>query len=303
MDEIRTVGVLGAGALGCMYAAMFAAAGEHDVRFVARGERAARLVRDGVVVNGTPYRIPVAEVGAFVADLVIVAVKHHQLREALRDLGPVVGANTLFLSVMNGLESEGIIAEELNSDGVLPCVALGMDAVRQGNAVSYTTPGVLYVGENDNATISERVRRIQAALTAAAVPYKTPTDMRRVMWWKLMINVGMNQSSAVLGQPYGLFHHNADAQAIMNDLMAEVVAVAASAGVDLTEQDIADWYDVLATLSPEGKTSMLQDIEAGRKTEVEVFAGSVVALGERYAVPTPINRTFLRLIRALEEAT
>jgi 2-dehydropantoate 2-reductase len=127
--------------------------------------------------------------------------------------------------------------------------------------------------------------------------------MRRVMWWKLMINVGMNQSSAVLGQPYGLFHHNADAQAIMNDLMAEVVAVAAAAGVNLTEQDIADWYDVLATLSPEGKTSMLQDIEAGRKTEVEVFAGSVVALGERYAVPTPINRTFLRLIRALEGAT
>ncbi len=304
MNDIRNVAILGAGALGCMYGSMFAAADRHIVRFVARGDRAARLARDGVVVNGKPYRIPVAEPvtegSGFIADLVVVAVKHHHLREALQDLLPVVGDETLLVSVMNGLESEGIIAEELGTRGVLQCVALGMDAVREGNAVTYTTPGVLYVGEHENSRVTDRVRRAQEALTAASIPYQTPVDMRRIMWWKLMINVGMNQSSAVLGRPYGLFQRDSEAQAIMNDLMAEVVAVAAVAGVNLTEQDIADWYNVLATLSPDGKTSMLQDIEAGRKTEVEVFAGSVVALGEQHGVATPINRTFLRLIRVLE---
>jgi 2-dehydropantoate 2-reductase len=304
MDGIRNIAILGAGALGCMYGAMFAAAGLHNVRFVARGERAARLARDGVVVNGRPYSIPVAEPvtekDGFVADLVIVAVKHHHLKEALQELVPVVGGETLFVSVMNGLESEGIIAEELGTQGVLQCVALGMDAVREGNAVTYSTPGVLYVGEQENAELTDRVRRVQRALTTAAIPHHTPVDMRRIMWWKLMINVGMNQSSAVLGRPYGLFQRDTEAQGIMNDLMAEVVAVAAAAGVNLTEHDIADWYNVLATLSPDGKTSMLQDIEAGRKTEVEVFAGSVVELGEQHGVPTPINRTFLHLIRVLE---
>jgi 2-dehydropantoate 2-reductase len=87
----------------------------------------------------------------------------------------------------------------------------------------------------------------------------------------------------------------------MEALMGEVITLAELAGVDLFDQDIQDWYAVLNTLSPQGKTSMLQDIEAGRKTEVEIFGGKVVALGKEFATPTPVNQTVLDIIQVLEQ--
>ncbi|MCA1960773.1 MAG: hypothetical protein LDL33_08250 [Desulfomonile sp.] len=87
----------------------------------------------------------------------------------------------------------------------------------------------------------------------------------------------------------------------MEALMREVVVPAQQIGVNLAEEDLDGWYAVLKTLSPEGKTSMLQDIEAGRKTEVEVFAGKVVELGERHGIATPVNRTVLNIIQVLEQ--
>ena len=116
-----------------------------------------------------------------------------------------------------------------------------------------------------------------------------------------MVNVGVNQASAVMQAPYGVFQTSTDAQALMVTLMREVIVLSEYAGVGLTETAVEDWFKVLHTLSPEGKTSMLQDIEAGRKTEVDIFAGKAVELGEAYGVPTPINQTLLQIIRVLEQ--
>jgi 2-dehydropantoate 2-reductase len=87
----------------------------------------------------------------------------------------------------------------------------------------------------------------------------------------------------------------------MEALMQEVVDLAIASHVNLTQQDIRDWYPVLNTLSPQGKTSMLQDIEARRKTEVEVFGGNVVKLGASLHISTPVNQTVVRIIQVLEE--
>jgi len=306
VQEITRVGILGAGALGALYASLITKAGGAEVYFVARGERRRRLAEQGLVVNGEPLRVPVHDADGpapeAAADLIIVALKHHHLLEALEDLEPVLGPETTIISVMNGLESEEILGDAYGPGRVLPCVALGMDAVREGNSVTFTRPGTLYIGEEEGSR-SPRLDRVARAFDAFAVPYTVPPDMRRILWWKFMINVGMNQSSAVLGKPYGVFQESPAAQEIMESLMREVVTLADAARVNLGEQDIAEWYEVLNQLSPEGKTSMLQDVEAGRKTEVEVFAGTCVDMGERYGIPTPVNRTFLRLIQVLEAET
>jgi 2-dehydropantoate 2-reductase len=126
--------------------------------------------------------------------------------------------------------------------------------------------------------------------------------MVRVLWWKWMINVGVNQASVALGAPYGVFQESEDARALMDSAMREAIALARAAGVDLGEQDIADWHAILATLSPEGKTSMLQDVDAGRKTEVEIFGGKAVELGQQHGIPTPVNQALLHIIRVLERS-
>lgn len=81
----------------------------------------------------------------------------------------------------------------------------------------------------------------------------------------------------------------------------EVIAIAQKADINLTENDINNYLKVIATLSPEGKTSMFQDVEAGRKTEVEIFSGTVIELGRKYGVPTPVNDVLFRIIRAIEQ--
>ena len=145
------------------------------------------------------------------------------------------------------------------------------------------------------------MQRVQAILERAQIPYQTPDDMIRMLWWKFMINVGINQASAVLRASYSVFQTSKHAQAIMESAMREVIAVAEAEQVNLVEQDITNWYEFLHTLHLHGKTSMLQDIEAGRMTEVDIFAGKMVQLGARHGIPTPVNETLLHAIKVLEQ--
>jgi len=303
MPPIKTIAILGAGAMGGAYGAMLDTVPEFEACFVARGARAARLTQAGLVVNGRPLRLPVVspESAPASVDLVMVALKHYHLEAALPDLDPFVGKETTIVSVMNGLESEEIIGARYGAEKVLLAVAVGLDALREGNRISYRSPGRLLFGERCNAEINPRVRRVQEAFSRAGVPFETPEDMQHALWWKFMVNVGMNQASAVMRAPYGLFQASEDARALMETLMREVIALANVANIDLAEKDIADWLAVLPTLAPDGKTSMLQDIEGGRRTEVAMFAGQVVAMGRELGVATPVNAALLHIIRVLEE--
>lgn len=303
MQPIHNVVIFGAGAMGGYFTAQFMDVPEFSTAVLARGERYERLKRDGLIVNGRHYAVPVIhpDEDAEPADLIIVALKNHHLPEAVPDLSCVVSEHTTIISVMNGLDSEEIIGAIYGMDKLLYAVSVGIDAQRDGNCISYTKPGKHYVGHARNASIDERVRRVQMAFERAGIVYETPADMLRILWWKFMVNVGMNQASAVMRAPYGVFQTSPEAQALMEALMREVIVLATCVGVNLKEADIADWYTFLNTLSPQGKTSMLQDIEAGRKTEVEAFGGKVVALGEQYGIPTPINQTMVRIIHILEQ--
>jgi 2-dehydropantoate 2-reductase len=303
VKDIENVAVLGAGAMGASYASRFFDAPRFSTVMVARDSRYDRLKSDGLVVNGKQYSIPVVhpDEAATPADLIIVALKSGNLQEAVHDLDNLVGDQTTLISVMNGLDSEEYLGSVYGMDKVLYAIAVAIDAVREGNSVTYTNPGKIFFGESDNPHPSERVRRVQAAFEQAGIAFETPTDMIRMLWWKFMVNVGVNQASAVMRAPYGVFQSSPDAQALMEALMREVIVLAKRVGVNLKEQDVDDWYAFLKTLSPKGKTSMLQDIEAGRKTEIEVFAGKVVELGKRHGIPTPVNQTLLSIVHVLEQ--
>jgi 2-dehydropantoate 2-reductase len=302
MQEIEMVAILGAGAMGAYFASRFYEAGGFSTSLVARGPRYDRLRSDGLVVNGRRYLLPIThpDEATAPADLIIVALKHHHLPEAIPDLQKLVGRQTTILSVMNGLDSEEFIGSVYGMDKVLYAVSVGIDAVRQGNQITYTSPGRHYFGEAVNPHVDERVRRVQVAFDRAGIAYETPSDMMRMLWWKFMVNVGVNQASAVMRAPYGVFQSSPEAQAVVEALMREVLALAEATGVNLVEEDIDDLYGFLNAVSPQGKTSMLQDIEAGRKTEVEMFGGKVVELGKAHGIPTPVNETVLRIIQVLE---
>ncbi len=302
MKPITNIAIVGAGAMGAAYAAMFMDAVGFKVCFVARGKRYERLKEKTFSINQGLYRIPAVHVDKVEApaDLVIVALKHHHLAGAVDDIAALVGPHTAVLSVMNGLESETVIGAACGTDKLVYAIAVGIDAVHENGRFTFANPGKIVFGRLAADGSGPDLARIQEALDRAGIPNEIPEDIMRAMWWKFMVNVGINQTSAVLRAPYRVFQSNADALGLMRALMQEVVAIAPEAGVDLRPGDIEEWEQVMMTLSPAGKTSMLQDVEAGRKTEVEIFAGRVVALGETYNVPTPVNATVQRIIKVTE---
>jgi 2-dehydropantoate 2-reductase len=302
MTEIHQVAILGAGAMGAYFASRFAADSGFTTTLLADGERKDRLNAGGLIVNGQPLHLPARSASecSVPADLILVAVKHHHLADSLSGLDPLVGENTVFLSVMNGLDSEEMIAAKFGSGKVLYAISLGIDAVREGNVITYTKPGVHYFGEARNEIYSGKVLAVQEAFDRAGVAYQIPDDMLRMLWWKFMFNVGINQASSVLGAPYGVFHTDQNARGLMESLMREVLILAQASEVNLTEQDLLDWYPVLHRLSPLGKTSMLQDFEAGRKSELEIFSGRVIQMGQKLGIPTPVNRAVNQILQVYE---
>ena len=304
MLAIHKVSIVGAGALGAAYGALLYDMDPECVSFVAAGERFERLRREGVTVNGRRYAIPVLapEDASPPADLVIVAVKNHHLDAAIGEMKNRVGRDTIILSLMNGIDSEERIGAVYGMDKVLYALTMGIDALRESNRVIYTTQGRIFFGEAKNPAVTERVARVQALFDWAGIAWETPPDMIRTLWWKFMANVGINQASAVLRAPYSAFQVPSEARDLMLSSMREVIAVAEKAGVSLTQEDIEAFDPILARLSPEGKTSMLQDVEARRKTEVEMFAGTMIALGEKYGVDVPVNRGLFEAIRNIEKA-
>jgi 2-dehydropantoate 2-reductase len=302
MSSIETISMIGAGALGSAYASIFYDMDKNCVSFVAAGGRLERLRQEGVIVNGKKYFIPVllSEDLSPPADLMIVAVKHHHLDEAIREMKNRVGKETIIISVMNGIESEERIGAVYGMEKVLYAVSVGIDAVREGNQVTYTKQGKIFFGEAKNPTLTEKVKRVQALFDRAGIIYETHPDMIRMLWWKFMVNVGINQASAVLRAPYSVFQTSQEAQDLMESAMQEVIMIAKKADVNLSEEDTKGFYQFLSVLSPQGKTSMLQDVEAGRKTEVEMFAGKIIELGKHYGVPTPANQMFFDSIKKIE---
>jgi 2-dehydropantoate 2-reductase len=300
--EIETVAIIGAGAVGGSYASILHDWNPRCVSIVAGGSRCEGLSREGLIVNGRPYLIPVLrpEDPSPPSDFIIVAVKHHHLDTAIEEMKNRVGAETTILSVMNGIESEERIGAVYGMEKLLYAVAVGIDAQREGNRINYTNQGRIFFGEDKNPSLTDRVKRVQALFDRAGIAYVTPPDMIRTLWWKFMINVGINQASAVLRAPYSVFQKSREAQDLMGEAMREVIALAGKRGVSLSGDDVDDWYRVLAGLNPEGKTSMLQDVEAGRKTEVEMFAGRMIELGKRHGIPTPVNQKLFDEIRKIE---
>lgn len=299
--EIKTVAIVGMGALGMLYGEQLQKvlpAGA--VRFVMDEERFKRHKNDKYEVNGVEQSFTLQSVAqAEPVDLVIVATKFSGLNEALEEMQGLVGPQTIIFSVLNGISSEEYIKERYGDDNLLYCVALGMDAVREGTSLTYQHKGILKLG-----MLAKKQRPALAAVMAllekAGIQYVIEEDILHALWAKLLLNVGINQTCMVYETNYGGAFTNEEARQDMFAAMHEVITVAQREGIKLTEADFEGCVKVLRGLSPEGLPSMRQDAMAKRKSEVELFAGTIIRLGAKYNLPTPVNQRYYDIIKAME---
>ena len=301
--EIKTVSIVGLGALGVLF-------GNHlskhmpkeNLRVIADSERISKYRRDGIFCNGEPcdfnYLAPDAPVSP--ADLLIIAVKYSDLPAAIEASKSQVGDDTIILSLLNGISSEDMIGQGFGADKVLLSVAQGMDAVKVSNSLTYANMGKICFGAASPDENSEKIEAVRHFFEKAALPHEVVPDMRKRLWSKFMLNVGVNQTSAVFGCDYGGLQNDGLARDTMLTAMEEARALSEKENVNLTRADINYWLCILGGLNPQGKPSMLQDIEAKRHSEVELFSGTVLALGRKHSLTLPVNQMLYDNIKAME---
>ncbi len=301
--EIKTVSIIGLGALGILFGNQLAKRlPKENVRIIADENRIERYKKDGVYCNGErcDFQYVTPEERCEPADLIIFAVKINGLQEAIRSVRNHVGENTVFISVLNGITSEAIIGDAYGMDKVLYCVAQGMDAVKVGNKLTYDNMGMLVIGDKGPGIVSEKTKAVAAFFEKYGVPYEVDQNMPKRQWGKFMLNVGVNQTVAVYKSNYGEVQKEGPAREKMIAAMKEVIELSEKEGVNLTEEDLNYWLKVLSTLGPNGKPSMAQDVDARRYSEVDLFSGTVLEFGKKHDVQTPVNQELFDRIKAIE---
>lgn len=301
---IRTVSIIGLGALGIMFAKHFSGKlPENDVRVIANQSRIKKYEKNGIYCNGECYDfnyvLPESEQKP--ADLLIFCVKFNQLQQAIEDTRHQVGEQTIILSALNGISSEEIIGKAFGMKKILYCVAQGMDAVKIENKLTYKNLGMICFGEKENTVWSEKVTAVAEFFNNIDFPYEVPQDMNHRLWGKFMLNTGVNQTVAVFSTNYGGIQVEGEPRNVMIAAMREVISLSRKVGINLGESDLTYWLNVLAKLNPLGMPSMRQDMAANIKTEVELFSGTAIVLGRQYHVPTPINDWLYQKVQAMEQ--
>ncbi|SCZ79632.1 ketopantoate reductase family protein [Acidaminobacter hydrogenoformans] len=306
VKPIQNLLICGTGAVGGAYAKKIA---DHDptcLRILARGNRKHRYKQDGLIINDQRYDFNLADPEApepQAADLILVAVKDYGLTEAIQDMTPFVGPQTLILSLMNGITSEARLAEAFGHEKVLYGLVMSIDGARDQNRIRFTQYGTISFGYAINTEIKEEVQSVAAFFDKVGISYNIPENMQRELWYKFMVNVGINQASAVVRGGFGAFQTIPEAHALMRSAMWELIRITEKNGIHLSEKDLENWDKVLMAMPPGSRPSMLNDLENGRKTEVEMLSGAIMALGAQYNVPTPVNEALYRIIKSAEALT
>ena len=297
------IGRSGAGAIGLTVAA--ALTRTHDVIVLARRPAVAELLaRDGITIAGDTAvkHVPVratADPRAF-ADraAVIVAVKAHGTTEALAPLRGVLPTHALVASVQNGLGNVEAARTVLPGVRVVAgsttqgAINLGDGRLRPSNAGTTT-----FERSDDAAPTSDD---LAAAFVAAGLDARVTDDAAAMLWRKLIVNAAVNPLGALTGRANGAVVEDADAELIARGLASEAAAVARAEGVDVGDP----WHAVeaAARTSAPNRNSMLQDLDAGRPTEIEAISGAIVHRAHAHGIAVPLTETVLHLMRARERA-
>ena len=296
--QIKTVALLGAGAVGAYFIWGLSEKMGEDFCVVAKGARKERLEKEGLIINGKQYKLNVREPQEVKnVDLLLVSSKQDGLEEALDDIKCMVGENTIVLSLLNGVKSEEIIGNVIGMEHILYSV-MRIASVRKGNEITFIpeiTAGV-FIGEKESEQPTERVLAVEELFENAGIHHHFMEDIVLDMWQKYASNVAQNLPQAILGVGFGAYTDSEHVHFIASQLWKEVAHVANAKGISLSEE-----FMLFAGVKPAARFSTLQDLDAKRHTEIEMLAGEMLRMGKEHGIATPYCEYTYHLIKSLEE--
>ena len=296
MAGMLKVAVMGAGAVGCYYGGMLARAG-HDVTLVARPQHVEAVLRDGLRMQTQSFdehvRVGASTEAAAVqgADLVLFCVKSMDTESAGAQMAPHLRRDTLVLCLQNGVDNADRLRTVLPGHDVAAAVVYVATEMAGAGHLRHHGRGEL--------VLEPAAERVVPALAAAGIPAEVSANVRGALWAKLVLNCAYNAVSAIAQRPYGENVRSEGIQAVMGDVVAECLAVAAAEGVQLPG-DIHVAVRRIAETMPSQYSSTAQDLARGKPSEIDYLNGLVVRRGQALGTATPVNRTLWALVKLIE---
>ncbi|MBQ4329138.1 MAG: ketopantoate reductase family protein [Lentisphaeria bacterium] len=291
---MKNIILLGAGAVGVLLAEKLCRLPGINFAAAADACRVERYRRDGIFFNGE--KLPLTFISPAddfpEADLIIAATKTTSLPRALEVITPFSGRHTVFLPFLNGITAAEVIKNSFPENEVAEGFFVGHASVRDGNRITHDGCGTFCIGGN-----IPHLRNIETLLKNAGINVDIPEDMAHAVWKKFVLNIGINQTQAVFNADYGTVQKSESMLDFCKELMIEALAVAEAENIRGTETMLKYAMDIILSMPGNVKTSMLQDIQNNRVTEVDAFAGTICAKAAEYGIPVPRNKEVLSVIK------
>lgn len=251
-----------------------------------------------LVFNGREMDVEtITPSSAFEADIIINTVKNFSLTGTFPLMDGFVGDDTIILPLQNGLESEDVIASRYGSEKVVRAFISGLSTQREGSSVTSFTPGLITFGEDDGS-VGTKMTKLSEFFLSTAQPFRISDDIRHDQWVKFMTNTCFNTLTALMEYDYGTFMASASLLRTVRIVAREVQAVAAAESVTITQDDIEKMIRESSALPPKGRSSMADDIAAGRRNENAWFCGTLSAKAKKHGIKTPSSDLLYILLEA-----
>ncbi len=298
--------IIGPGAMGCLFAFYLLRTGHEVWLLDYREERAAFIRTHGLTIEGVSgnYQIPFSRITTDVqqfgkADLVIIFVKAYATERAVKQIEPAIKSNTIMVTLQNGLGNiECITAQVPNVYLIAGTTAQGATLLAPGH-IKHAGIGETIIG-NTKGSGKFHIEFVRDLFMNALIPVNTTEDVMSLLWGKLLINCGINPITAIMQIKNGQLPDSPDLCAVMQRAVEEGIQVARSLGIRIPYENPVEKVLDVCRATADNRSSMLQDIEAGRKTEIEYMNGAIVRLGEQQGISVPVNRFLTEMVRALE---
>ncbi len=251
-----------------------------------------------IVFNGSVLPVKtITPSSSFTADLIINTVKNFSLESTVELMRPFVGENTLILPLQNGIESENVLSAAFGREKVIRAFIASLSTRREGSSVVSFSPGIIVFGD-ENGKESERIVRVRDYLGRTRQPYRVSEDIMHDQWLKYMSNTCFNTLTALMEYDYGTFMASDSLMRAVRLVAKEVQTVADAEGIAITQEDVEKMIRHSLSLPPKGRSSMCDDVLAGRETENRWFCLSLSSLARKHSIRTPYSDMLYLLMEA-----
>jgi 2-dehydropantoate 2-reductase len=302
------IAMIGSGAMGSLFGGRLSLAGHEVVLYDVYREHVDAVASNGLSIEDAATGLSVTARPQASADpasvrgaeVLIIFVKSTATEEAAAQFAPLAAKGAVVVTLQNGLGNEAILRRHFGAARTAAGVTSQGATFLGPGRIRHAGKGPTHLAMADGN--GQRLSALAAALSSAGFETHVEKDVANLVWSKLVINVGINALTAITSQTNGKLLDAEETKAVMADLVAEAVAVAKAKGIAFTYDDpLATVYDVAAKTGA-NRSSMLQDFDRKRESEIDFMNGAIVREAAALGIPVPVNATLTRLIKSLEKA-